>query len=171
MERLALNRPGFYALALLVLLLDQLTKRWAAQAFRPGEGRDLLPGFFSLTLVQNTGGAFGILPSGTLGLAAIALLAAAAIVVFTVRARMPMPRLLAFGTALPLGGALGNLIDRVRLRYVVDFLDLHVGAHQWPVFNIADSAICVGVVLLALYSWRQPARQTRSALAPAKEDQ
>jgi len=155
-----LRRSAFYGLALLVLALDQVSKRWVAGLFLPGDSRDLLPGFFSLTYVRNTGGAFGILPAGTLALAGAALLAAGAIVVYVSRLKTPLPLLLAIALALPLGGALGNFADRVRLRYVVDFFDVHLGVHQWPVFNVADSAICVGVALLAFYFWRQP-------LAPA----
>jgi len=146
----------FYLLALLVLAADQLSKHWVAGLFLPGDSRDLLPGFFSLTYVRNTGGAFGILPAGTLALAVAALLAAVAIVVYVSRVKGPLPLLLAVALALPLGGALGNFADRVRLRYVVDFFDVHIGIHQWPVFNVADSAICVGVTLLAFYFWRQP---------------
>lgn len=150
----------FYSLALVVLALDQLSKHWIAGLFLPGDSRDILPGFFSLTYVRNTGGAFGILPAGTLALAGAALLAAGAIIVYVARLKSPLPSALAIALALPLGGALGNFADRVRLRYVVDFFDVHLGIHQWPVFNIADSAICVGVSLLAFYFWRQP-------LAPA----
>ncbi len=151
-----MNRPFFFGLAALILVLDQITKRSVESAFALGQSRDVLPGFVSLTLVHNTGGAFGILPTGTLGLAFAALVAAAAILVFVVRARTPLPRLLAVALALPLGGSLGNLWDRVRLRYVVDFFDVHWGPHQFPVFNVADSAICVGVALLAWYFWHQP---------------
>ncbi len=155
-----MRRTTFYLMALLVLIMDQWSKHWVARLFQPGDSRDLLPGFFSLTYVRNTGGAFGILPAGTLALAGAALLAAGAIVVYVTRMKAPLPFLLAVALALPLGGALGNFADRVRLRYVVDFFDVHLGIHQWPVFNIADSAICVGVALLAFYFWRQP-------LAPA----
>jgi len=155
-----LKRTTFYLLAFLVLLADQGSKHWIARWFQPGDSRDLLPGFVSLTYVRNTGGAFGILPAGTLALAGAALAAAVAIVVYVSRMKTPLPLLLAIALALPLGGALGNFADRVRLRYVVDFFDVHLGIHQWPVFNVADSAICVGVSLLAFYFWRQP-------LAPA----
>lgn len=140
----------------MIFALDQITKRGIARVFQPGDSHDLLPGFFSLTYVRNTGGAFGILPAGTLALAGAALLAAGAIVVYVSRHKTPLPLVLAIALALPLGGALGNFADRVRLRYVVDFFDVHIGIHQWPVFNVADSAICVGVTLLAFYFWRQP---------------
>lgn len=159
-----MSRTLFYTLALLVLAADQLTKQWVLRVYPTwpqtdfGYSRDLIPGFFSLTYVNNTGGAFGILPSGTQLLALAALAAAVAIIVYTFRVKEPLSRWLAVALALPLGGAVGNLLDRVRLHYVVDFLDVHLGRHyQWPVFNVADSAICIGVALLAFYFWRQPA--------------
>lgn len=148
-----MNRLLLYALALLVLVCDQATKLWMARTFPLGGSRDYGP-FFALSLAHNTGGAFSILPNATWGLAAAALVAAGVIIVYTLRARGPLPRLLGFALALPLGGALGNLLDRVRLGYVVDFLDVHARGLNWPVFNVADSAICVGVALLAIYFWR-----------------
>jgi signal peptidase II len=168
-----LSRRIFYSLALIVFAADQMAKQWVLHVYPfwpAGEGvysRDIIPGFFALTYVHNSGGAFGILPTGTAGLALAALVAAVAIVVYTVRARSPLPRLLAFALALPLGGSLGNLLDRVRLHYVVDFLDVHLGPHHWPVFNVADSAICIGVTLLAIYFWRQPAGD-KMAPSPVK---
>ncbi len=154
-----MNRWGLLILAAVVLMADQWTKHWVTNAGLswPGGSRDILPGYFSLTLLHNTGGAFGILPHGTLGLAAAAALAVSAILLFVFRAQKPLPVLLALALGLPLGGALGNLWDRVHLGYVVDFLDFHVRHYQWPVFNVADSAICVGVFLLALRFWQQPA--------------
>jgi len=154
-----------YSLALLVLLADQLAKAAVVRAhpaWTDGD-RELIPGFFALTFSVNTGGAFGILsylPHGTLLLALAAAVAAVAIVTYTLRAPMPLPRLLGFALALPLGGALGNLLDRVRLGHVVDFLSVYAGPErrwQFPIFNLADTAICVGVALLALYHGRQPA--------------
>ena len=164
-----MSRFGLYVLALLVFAADRLSKGWIAQAHLgwPQEGREIIPGFFALTYSVNTGGAFGILPHGTQLLAAAAALAAVAIVVYSVRAPMPLPRLLGIALALPLGGALGNLWDRVSLGHVIDFLDFHAGANpRWdfPIFNLADSAICVGVGLLALYYGRQPAPAPSTAL-------
>ena len=167
-----MTRLGLFSLAGLVLVADQLSKYWVVQAHRgwPTDGydysREVIPGFFSLTYVQNTGGAFGLfhaLQSGTMGLAAASVVASVVIVAYAVRARQPLPNLLAVALGGALGGALGNLIDRVRLGHVVDFLDVHIGTHQWPVFNVADSAICVGVALLALYYSRIPARTPHPA--------
>jgi len=164
-----LNRFTLYALALLVFVADQASKAWVVRAhpFWPEEGREIIPGFFALTFSVNTGGAFGILPHGTLLLAAAAAIAAFAIVAYTVRARMPLPRLLGVALALPLGGALGNLYDRVSLGHVVDFLAAYAGpnrAWQFPIFNLADSAICIGVGLLALSYGRSPAAVSEAAL-------
>ena len=167
-----MSRPSLYFLALLVLAADQLTKHWVllTHGFWPSDSREIIPGFFALTFCTNTGGAFSILPHGTLLLAAAAAVAAVAIVVYTLRHRHPLPVILAVALALPLGGALGNLLDRIRLGHVVDFLDLHIGLHQWPVFNVADSAICIGVVLLAFYSSRQPVpAQEKFSAAVLKE--
>jgi signal peptidase II len=164
-----LSRIGLYSLAALVFLADQATKAWIVSIHSqwPEEGRELIPGFFALTFNVNTGGAFGILPHGTQLLALAAAVAAVAIVIYSVRASMPLPRLLGIALALPLGGALGNLLDRVRLGHVVDFLAFYAGPHrqwQFPIFNLADSAICVGVALLALYYGRQPALEPAAAI-------
>ena len=156
-----MNRWALYALGLLVLAADQASKAAILRAY-PGwrdGNRELIPGFFALTYNVNTGGAFGILPHGTLLLAFAAFVAAGAIVAYSIRAKMPLPRLLGVALALPLGGALGNLLDRVRLGHVIDFLALYAGPNrrwEFPIFNLADSAICVGVGLLALYYGRQP---------------
>ena len=167
-----MTRPGLYLLALLVLAADQLTKFWVVRAhwawpdIYGNYTRVVIPGFFSLTYVNNTGGAFGIFDSVRSGTAALALVSAAAalaIIGYTLRARRPVPPLLGAALGWALGGAVGNLVDRVRLHYVVDFLDVHVGVHQWPVFNLADSAICVGVALLAISYGRTPAKPPQPA--------
>lgn len=164
-----MTRYGLYLLALAVLALDQATKHWAILAHGnwPDGSQPIIPNFFSFTWVNNTGGAFGIFDSVRLGTAALALaslLAAGAIILYSLRMRR-LPPLLGVALGLALGGAVGNLIDRVRLHYVVDFLDFHVGVHQWPVFNIADSAICIGVALLAIHFGRAPAKTPHAASA------
>lgn len=156
-----MNRFMLYGLALLVFMADQTSKAWIVRVHGqwPEEGREIIPGFFALTYSVNTGGAFGILPHGTQILALAAALAATAIVLYSIRAAIPLSRLLGIALALPLGGALGNLWDRVSLGHVVDFLALYAGPHrawQFPIFNVADSAICVGVGLLALFYGKQP---------------
>lgn len=157
-----MSRWAVYSIAILIFLADQSSKAWVVRNYWrwPEDDLVLIPGFFSLSFNVNTGGAFGILPHGTLLLALAAAIAAAAIIAYTVRAKMPLPRLLATALALPLGGAVGNFADRVHLHHVVDFLTLYAGPErrwQFPIFNLADSAICIGVGLLALYYSRQPA--------------
>ena len=126
-----------------LLLLDQLTKLLIQRAFAPGDSIPLLPPLLSLTYVQNTGAAFGLF-KGQQVLFIVLALAISAWIVREMLAGPPLGLAAAWGLPLVLGGSVGNLIDRVRFGYVVDFLDLHV----WPVFNVADSAITVGVALL-----------------------
>jgi signal peptidase II len=114
--------------------------------------------------VQNRGAAFGILSEADLPyqaaiFSAVSLLALVAIAVYAFRLP-PEARLPQMGLALVLGGALGNLIDRVRLGYVVDFIHVYWGRHQWPDFNVADSAITVGVALLILDMLVAPDRES-----------
>jgi signal peptidase II len=137
-----------------VLLIDQGIKAAIARVMPVGATAAVIPGAFSLTHVQNTGVAFGLLaglsPFVT-ALAALTLL----FVLFYNRGRWQGSRLVRAGVALMAGGAAGNLLDRVRLGFVVDYLDLHV----WPVFNLADVAIVVGagVLVLALSREGRPA--------------
>ena len=141
----------WFAAAAAIVIVDQLTK-WAVLArFAPGE-RFEVTGFFNLVLVYNKGAAFSFL-AGAQGwqtplLVGFALLAA--VVVGTLIFRNPGKRLFCASLALILGGAVGNLIDRLRFGQVVDFLDFHALGWHWPAFNVADSAITVGAVLLIL---------------------
>lgn len=150
------DRKGLHRLtrtACAVLLLDQLTKFAVQRAFAPGESLPALPPLLSLTYVQNTGAAFGLFK----GQRVLFILLAAGIAAWILREALAAPaqsRSAAWGFALVLGGSAGNLIDRLRFGYVVDFLDFHV----WPVFNVADSAITVGVALL-LWGALRPRRQ------------
>jgi len=146
-----MTKTTVYLLAAFVLVLDQLTKVWAV-AHLPLDTPSvvLISRVLYLTRTSNTGSAFGLFPGSTEVLAVAALLAAAAIVIYVARQRTAFSPMIGFALALPLGGALGNFLDRVRLSYVVDFIDLRIGTYQWPVYNVADSAICVGVALLAI---------------------
>lgn len=131
----------------LVLLLDQITKLAVRRYLLPGESLPILPGIFHLSYVQNPGAAFGILKYQTGFFVGIAALVVVAIVFYAPRVD---PGLLSLALALELGGALGNLIDRLRFGYVVDFLDFRI----WPVFNVADMAIVIGVGLIFLHLLR-----------------
>jgi signal peptidase II len=137
-----------------VLALDQITKAFVLGRLPLGGGFTVVPGFFDITHVHNPGGAFGFLAAlgpqwrGLLFIAVTVVVAALILVLY--RQTPEGQRLLATGLALVFGGALGNLVDRVRLGVVVDFLDFYVGDLHWPAFNIADSAITVGVFFFAI---------------------
>jgi signal peptidase II len=137
------------AVALTVVVLDQLTKWAIEQAFDYGDVKRLT-GFFNLVLTYNKGAAFSFLSSasGWQGplLTVVAIVASVLIVFLLVR--HGHQRLFALALALILGGAVGNLIDRVTYGHVVDFLDFHYGGWHWPAFNVADSAIVGGALLL-----------------------
>lgn len=129
------------------LVLDQLTKWWVLQTMTLGESVPVLGSFFHLTYIQNPGAVFGIRlgnPYLHLSLACVALL-----VVGGLLWRLsPEDRLAAIGLTLVLGGAIGNIIDRVRFGVVIDFLDFGIGTARWWVFNLADTSVSVGTVLL-----------------------
>ena len=141
----------WFALAALVVLADQATKALVLARFTLGERLELAP-FFNLVLVYNKGAAFSFLSEagGWQKPLLVAFAVAAAAIVTTMILRRPGERLLCTGLALILGGALGNVIDRLRFGEVVDFLDFHAAGWHWPAFNVADSAITVGAALLIL---------------------
>ena len=140
--------------ALVVLVLDQLTKAWALEALVPGRPVPVMDGFFSLTLVMNPGLAFGMLSTTPAGWRwMVAMLSIGALTVLAVVGLRMLPgggRLTPLALGLIFGGAVGNLIDRGRFGAVVDFLDFYWRGYHWPAFNTADSAITVGVAMLAL---------------------
>lgn len=142
----------WFALSAGIVAADQLTKWLVLEYFENRYPRVELTGFFNLVLVFNKGAAFSLFAQAagwqTPLLAAFAL--AAAVIVSVLIVRNPGRGLLCLGLALILGGAVGNLIDRLRFGHVVDFLDFHALGWHWPAFNVADSAICVGAVLLIL---------------------
>jgi signal peptidase II len=133
-----------------VVALDLATKAWIASVFAPGEGHDVT-GFLRFVLVYNTGAAFSFLADAggwqRWFFVAVAVAISVALVVLLRRQHGHRPA--AFALALVLGGALGNLWDRATLGHVVDFILVHAGAYTFPAFNVADSAITVGVALLA----------------------
>lgn len=131
-----------------VAVLDQATKAVVTATLALHESIRVIPGLFSIVYVRNPGFAFGM---GSDGGAAITVfligVTLAALVVIGILIRQAEDRLTVFALSLIAGGACGNLIDRVRFGEVVDFLDLYLGSYHWPAFNVADSAITVGVVL------------------------
>jgi signal peptidase II len=157
--------PAWFSAAAAIVLADQLTKWLVLARFAPGE-RVEITGFFNLVLVFNKGAAFSFLADapGWQTPLLVAFAAAAALIVSVLLLRSPERRVFSAGLALILGGAVGNVIDRLRFGYVVDFLDLHAAGWHWPAFNVADSAITLGAVLLILDGFR---RHERRASAPS----
>lgn len=146
----------WFALAAVVVFADQLSKWAVLTSFAPG-ARLPVTGFFNLVLVYNRGAAFSLL-AGLPGWQTplfVAIAAAAIVVVTVLLVRSPGRRTFCAGLALILGGALGNVIDRLRFGHVVDFLDFHALGWHWPAFNVADSAITVGAGLLIVESFLQ----------------
>jgi len=158
------RRLGYLTVILMVLVVDQATKWLVARSLDLHEYRPLVDGLLSLSHVRNRGAAFGILSDADLPYQAIlfaglslAALLAIAVYAWRLPATAQLPQL---ALALILGGALGNLIDRLRLGYVVDFVHVYWREHQWPDFNAADSAITIGVTLLVLDILRSPHAET-----------
>ena len=158
----------FYLISLAIVLLDQLTKLLVVRSMRLGQNIPIVPGFFDLTFVLNPGAAFSLfatLPEWIRNPFFILISVGAAVLIVAYRSRyLRENRLASVSLALILGGAIGNLIDRLRYGVVVDFLDAHIYQYHWPIFNVADSAISVGVTLLLiemLLEWRRERKGSR----------
>ena len=154
-------RLPYLVLVAAILALDRWTKLLIQSRFDLDGSISVIDGFFNITYVRNTGVAFGIFsaissPAKAIFLSAFAALAAVLVVGYSLRTPIGK-RLLHVALALILGGALGNLYDRLAYGYVVDFLEFYLRSHYWPSFNVADSAISVGVVLLAIEMMRNEA--------------
>jgi signal peptidase II len=136
----------FLGLAALVLAADQLTKAWLTSFLAPGESMRVVDDLLRLVHGRNAGGLFGLLQGQALPFALLSLVVVALIVAYHARSgRNPY---LSITLGLLLGGALGNLLDRVRLGYVVDFVDAGIGSVRWYTFNVADTAISFAILLL-----------------------
>lgn len=144
-----------FVVACLTIILDQVSKRLILNTFQPGEIRPVIDGVFNLTLTFNRGAAFGLWSGLSSGWREVVLAATILVALTFVAYLMTRSHYQTFvaqsSLAAILGGAIGNVIDRVKFGAVVDFLDFYLGTYHWPAFNVADSAICVGVVLLILF--------------------
>jgi len=142
-----------------VIVLDQITKLWIVAVFQLGDKLAVAPSF-NLVLAYNTGAAFSLLADAggwqRLFFSAVAVVASG-VIVYLLR-RHPQQPLFSLALALILGGALGNLIDRVAYGHVIDFIQVYWRDWYWPAFNVADSAITVGAGLLVWDSFRKPSR-------------
>ena len=161
--------PMFLGLAATVIAADQLTKAWLVSVLGPGESMPIVGDYLRLVHSQNNGALFGLFRESAVlfGLASIVVIG----LIVLYHARSGRSRYMSVALGLLLGGAIGNLIDRLRLGYVVDFVDLGIGGFRWYTFNVADSAISGAIVLLllsALLTGRgEPA--TERAAEPATE--
>ena len=155
----------YLCLSILIVVLDQLSKYWISDALLLYESRVLIDGMFNLTLVHNTGAAFGFLSDagGWQRWFFISLTAAVSLAILVWLLRLPAEcNWLAVALACILGGALGNLCDRIRFGYVVDFLDVYYDTWHWPAFNVADAAITIGAIMLIIDTlWFDQAKISR----------
>ena len=160
----------YLLVSLAVIVLDQWTK-WLIEVHLPHHStQPVVPGFFNLTHVRNSGVAFGLFASDgggwLLTLLGLGALVAVGLYFWYTPSR---DRVLLVALALVVGGAVGNLIDRVSSGAVTDFLDVYLGPHHWPSFNVADSAISIGIVLMAIDSFRPRQHHESPAAAPVPE--
>ncbi len=140
-------------LALLVLVLDRVAQVWVVHNLST-KTTLVLSRFLSLTQVRNPGGAFGMYVGSRSGTVFLVASLVALAVIFQLLRKLSLKNTLSrVGLGLVLGGGVGNLVDRLIYHRVIDFIDLHIGAYHWPAFNLADSAIVVGVVLALWGYW------------------
>jgi len=166
----------YLIIATLVMLFDQITKYWVAVKLSDGDEIDIIPGFFKFSYTENPGIAFGMLNNGNVKWLLVAISVAAIMVVIYYMRRTPASNtLLLWSLSLLAAGISGNLIDRVRLGRVIDFILLYYRDYQWPVFNVADTAITIGAALMAIELFLAPQAErptvVETAEAPNAESQ
>ncbi len=142
----------------MVFVVDRLTKDVVARSLAPGESRGVLGDYVRITHVQNTGAAFGLLPERTTLLSLLSVLAVFVILYYYRQLSSESP-LIATTLGLQLGGAFGNLVDRIGQGYVVDFIDVGVGPYRYWTFNVADSSIVVGIFGVIALLWLEERRK------------
>lgn len=156
-------------LAVLITVFDQATKQWVRSTFSLHDGVTVVGGFFDLRYIQNTGAAFGMFEGHNHWL----ILLSAIVLILLIRywrVLIGESRFQHIAIGFMLGGVAGNLFDRVRLAYVVDFLDFYWGSHHFPAFNVADSAICVGVAMYVFLSLKETISGRKDAVASTVEE-
>lgn len=136
-----------FLISLIIIVLDQITKHLVLKYMNPFESIEVFP-FLHIVSVRNTGGAFGMFKSvGSTLFIAASIMAIIFVIWLLIRTKEGY-----FGLSLILGGAIGNLIDRLRYGWVMDFIDFSIGKFHWPAFNVADSALTIGVIVVLLSS-------------------
>ena len=142
-----------YAFFVLVMVgIDQYTKSLVEAALRLGESVEIIPGFFDLRYVQNRGAGFSILQGQTVFFYVISVVALIAFAVMLYKSKTVLSKI---ALLLMIGGTIGNFIDRIMHVYVVDFLDFYIFGYDFPVFNVADAFLTVGVFLLIIDLWKE----------------
>ncbi len=137
----------YFAVTAVVVILDQVSKRLMWETFRQSGSVDLLDGFLRITLSKNSGAVMGILSGSRPILLTVTIISIGALILFAYKMRYaPFLKRLCLG--LILGGAFGNLIDRIATGEVIDFIDMGIGKYRWPTYNVADIAVTVGAVIL-----------------------
>lgn len=150
-----------YLPAIVLFKSDQWSKHYIAMHYEYGESRSIWEPFLYFTHVRNIGAAFSTFEGQMFWLSLVAIGVVIGIIVYERMLPLDRPLLLSISLGFLLGGALGNLLDRVSLQYVVDFIDLHYQGHNiWPIFNVADTCINLGVGLLIIYFIRYPEKRT-----------
>ncbi|GIU81221.1 MAG: signal peptidase II [Acidobacteria bacterium] len=152
-RKVFLWKLAYLFVAFAVFMLDQTTKAWAVRRLRFGGDMEVIPGFLNFSYAQNTGIAFSMLDdygeTGRWALSSVGVLAATLVLYYFWRVPRSNDRLLG-ALALILGGIAGNVTDRIRFGFVIDFIDFYIGSWHYPTFNVADTAIVAGVILLMI---------------------
>lgn len=142
-----------------VVLLDQFLKAYIAATMRLHESIPIIEGYFNITYVKNPGAAFGFLSNASPQIRSLFLISvtviAIVLILYFISKSTAKEVLLTFSLSLILGGAVGNLIDRIRFGAVTDFLDFYISSYHWPAFNVADSAISLGALILVVEIFRR----------------
>ncbi|MBU9712442.1 signal peptidase II [Evansella tamaricis] len=148
----------YYVIAIVIILIDQFTKWLVVQNMELRESIPLIEGVIHLTSHRNAGAAFGML-QGQMWLFYIATVIVTAVVIYYIQVHVKESRWFGISLGLVLGGAIGNFIDRVFLGEVVDFIDVYIFTYNFPIFNVADSALVVGVCMLIIHVIKEEKKQ------------
>lgn len=150
----------FFLIALFIFGVDQASKWWVVQHMKLYQSNSVIGDFFSITSHRNRGAAFGILQNQQWLFIVVTILVLMGIIFYLMKMKKES-RLTKWGLTLVLGGAVGNLVDRIRTGEVVDFFHLQFGSYQFPIFNVADTAICVGVGIFMLATFVNPPKKEK----------
>lgn len=162
-------KPLYLIIAAVVVAFDQFTKYWMARTLQEGDEINVISGFLRFSYTENPGIAFGMLSDGNVKWLLVFISVAAIVAVTYYMLRTPASNtLLMWSLALLAGGICGNLIDRVRMGRVIDFIEVYYKSYHWPVFNIADTAITIGAALMAIELFLSP---QPSEAAPERLDE